>query len=235
MTNKKKSKFLMVFIKYYKLLYINSINYNKNINYMDEIYKWIESNCHVLKYEFGIEKNVSVINPVLNAVQREMLSKLFSDDVDVNKLCKRRDGITSCYVWYLTYLITHLDRDMYIGILVPSGNAGQGFFNKLKEELALQELDGLNVLEFSHKVIKYKNGGHKITIRLIVITNDYVGMTFDIILCDGWTCRSRHEVFDYVRAVHLANTESRHGAKRLRWINYMTDESKIRMEDMLVN
>ena len=91
------------------------------------------------------------------------------------------------------------------------------------------------MLEFSHKVIKYENGGHKITIRLIVITNDYVGKTFDIILCDGWSCRSRNKVFDYVRAVHLANTESRHGAKRLRWINYMTDESKIRMEDMLGN
>ena len=64
MTNKK--KFFVVFIlfiynKYfinnYKLLYINSINYNKNINYMDEIYKWIESNCHALKYEFDVENN----------------------------------------------------------------------------------------------------------------------------------------------------------------------------------
>ena len=191
---------------------------------MDEIYKWIESNG-----------NVSVINPVLNAVQREMLSKLFSDDVYVVKLCNRQDGITSCYVWYLVYLITHLDRDMHIGILVRNCNAGQHFFHKLKEELALQELDGLKVLEFSHKVIKYENGGHKITIRLIFSKNDYVGATFDIILCDGWTCRSRHEVFDYVRAVHLANTESRHGATVSRWVNYMTDESKIRMEDMLVN
>ena len=54
---------------------------------MDEIYKWIESNCHALKYEFDVENNdnciVKVINPVLNEVQREMLSKLFSDDVDV--------------------------------------------------------------------------------------------------------------------------------------------------------
>lgn len=58
---------------------------------------------------------------------------------------------------------------------------------------------------------------------------------FDIILYDGWTCRSRRDVFDYVRDVHLSNSESRHGAKRLRWINYMTDEPKIRMEDMLVN
>ena len=129
---------------------------------MDEIYKWIESNCHALKYEFDVENNdngiakgiVRVINPVLNAVQREMLSKLFSDDVDVNKLCNRQDGITSCYVWYLTYLITHLDRDMHIGILVPSGNAGQDFFSKLKNELGVQELDGLKVLEFSHRVIK---------------------------------------------------------------------------------
>lgn len=227
------------FINNYKLLYINSINYNKNINYMEEIYKWIESNCHALKYEFDVENNdnciVKVINPVLNAVQREMLSKLFSDDVDVNKLCKRQDGITSCYIWYLAYLITHLDRDMYIGILVPSGNAGQDFFSKLKDELCVQELDGLKVLEFSHKVIKYENGGHKITIRLIVSTNDYVGKTFNIILCDGWTCRSRHEVFDYVRVVHLANSESRHWATASRWVNYMTDEPKIRMEDMLVN
>ena len=235
MTNKKKSKFLMVFIKYYKLLYINSINYNKNINYMDEIYKWIESNCHALKYEFGIEKNVSVINPVLNAVQREMLSKLFSDDVDVNKLCKRRDGITSCYVWYLTYLITHLDRDMYIGILVPSGNAGQDFFNKLKHELGFQELDGLKVLEFSHRVIKYENGGHKITIRLIVSKKGYAGNTFDLILCDGWTYRSMHGFFDYVRNIHLANSESRHETTASRWVNYMTNEPKIRMENMLVN
>ena len=206
---------------------------------MDEIYKWIESNCHVLKYEFDVENNdkgiVRVINPVLNAVQREMLSKLFSDDVDVNKLCKRQDGITSCYIWYLTYLITHLDRDMYIGILVPSGNAGQDFFNKLKHELGFQELDGLKVLEFSHRVIKYENGGHKITIRLIVSKNGYAGNTFDLILCDGWTCRSMHGFFDYVRAVHLANTETRHGATASRWVNYMTDEPKIRMEDMLVN
>lgn len=206
---------------------------------MDEIYKWIESNCHVLKYEFDVENNdkgiVRVINPVLNAVQREMLSKLFSDDVDVNKLCKRQDGITSCYVWYLVYLITHLDRDMYIGILVRSGNAGQDFFNKLKHELGFQELDGLKVLEFSHRVIKYENGGHKITIRLIVSKNGYAGNTFDLILCDGWTCRSMHGFFDYVRAVHLANTETRHGATASRWVNYMTDEPKIRMEDMLVN
>ena len=206
---------------------------------MDEIYKWIESNCHALKYEFDVENNdkgiVRVINPVLNAVQREMLSKLFSDDVDVNKLCKRQDGITSCYIWYLTYLITHLDRDMYIGILVPSGNAGQDFFNKLKHELGFQELDGLKVLEFSHRVIKYENGGHKITIRLIVSKNGYAGNTFDLILCDGWTCRSMHGFFDYVRAVHLANTESRHGATASRWVNYMTDEPKIRMENMLVN
>ena len=206
---------------------------------MDEIYKWIESNCHALKYESDVENNdnciVKVINPVLNAVQREMLSKLFSDDVDVNKLCKRQDGITSCYIWYLTYLITHLDRDMYIGILVPSGNAGQDFFSKLKDELCVQELDGLKVLEFSHKVIKYENGGHKITIRLIVSTNDYVGKTFNIILCDGWTCRSRHEVFDYVRIVHLANSDSKHGATASRWVNYMTDEPRFRMEDMLVN
>ena len=204
---------------------------------MDEIYKWIESNCHVLKYEFGIENNgnVSVINPVLNAVQREMLSKLFSDDVYVVKLCNRQDGITSCYVWYLVYLITHLDRDMYIGILVRSGNAGQDFFNKLKHELGFQELDGLKVLEFSHRVIKYENGGHKITIRLIVSKNGYAGNTFDLILCDGWTCRSMHGFFDYVRAVHLANTESRHGATASRWVNYMTDEPKIRMENMLVN
>ena len=239
MTNKKKSKFFMVFINYYKLLYINSIKYIKNINYMDEIYKWIESNCHALKYEFDVENNdkgiVRVINPVLNAVQREMLSKLFSDDVDVNKLCKRQDGITSCYIWYLTYLITHLDRDMYIGILVPSGNAGQDFFNKLKHELGFQELDGLKVLEFSHRVIKYENGGHKITIRLIVSKNGYAGNTFDLILCDGWTCRSMHGFFDYVRAVHLANTESRHGATASRWVNYMTDEPKLRMENMLVN
>ena len=94
---------------------------------MDKIYKWIESNCHV-----------SVINPVLNAVQREMLSKLFSDDVYVVKLCNRQDGITSCYVWYLVYLITHLDMDMHIGILVRNGNAGQHFFHKLKEELTLK-------------------------------------------------------------------------------------------------
>ena len=239
MTNKKKSKFFMVFINYYKLLYINSIKYIKNINYMDEIYKWIESNCHALKYEFDVENNdnciVKVINPVLNAVQREMLSKLFSDDVDVNKLCKRQDGITSCYIWYLTYLITHLDRDMYIGILVPSGNAGQDFFNKLKHELGFQELDGLKVLEFSHRVIKYENGGHKITIRLIVSKNGYAGNTFDLILCDGWTCRSMHGFFDYVRAVHLANTESRHGATASRWVTYMTDEPKLRMENMLVN
>ena len=206
---------------------------------MDEIYKWIESNCHALKYEFDVENNdkgiVRVINPVLNAVQREMLSKLFFDDVDVNKLCKRQDGITSCYIWYLTYLITHLDRDMYIGILVPSGNAGQDFFSKLKDELGFQELDGLKVLEFSHRVIKYENGGHKITIRLIVSKNGYAGNTFDLILCDGWTCRSMHGFFDYVRAVHLANTESRHGATASRWVNYMTDEPKIRMENMLVN
>lgn len=210
---------------------------------MDEIYKWIESNCHALKYEFDVENNdngivegiVRVINPVLNAVQREMLSKLFSDDVDVNKLCKRQDGITSCYIWYLTYLITHLDRDMYIGILVPSGNAGQDFFSKLKNELGIQELDGLKVLEFSHRVIKYENGGHKITIRLIVSKNGYVGKTFDIILCDGWSCRSRNKVFDYVHDVHLANNESRYGATASRWVNYMADEPKIRMEDMLVN
>lgn len=206
---------------------------------MEEIYKWIESNCHALKYEFDVENNdngiVRVINPVLNAVQREMLSKLFSDDVDVNKLCKRQDGITSCYIWYLTYLITHLDRDMYIGILVPSGNAGQDFFSKLKNELGVQELDGLKVLEFSHKVIKYKNDGHKITIRLIASKNGYVGKTFDIILCDGWSCRSRRKFFDYVHAVHLANSESRHGTTASRWVNYMTDEPKIRTEDMLVN
>ena len=63
MANEKKSKFFVVFIlfiynKYfinnYKLLYINSINYIKNINYMEEIYKWIESNCHALKYEFDV-------------------------------------------------------------------------------------------------------------------------------------------------------------------------------------
>lgn len=206
---------------------------------MEEIYKWIESNCHALKYEFDVENNnngiVKVINPVLNAVQREMLSKLFSNDVDVNKLCKRQDGITSCYIWYLTYLITHLDRDMYIGILVPSGNAGQDFFNKLKHELGFQELDDLKVLEFSHRVIKYKNGGHKITIRLIVSKNGYAGNTFDLILCDGWSCRSRNKVFDYVHDVHLANNESRHGATASRWVNYMTNEPKIRMEDMLVN
>ena len=203
---------------------------------IEEVYDWIESNCHVLKYEFGIENNgnVSVINPVLNAVQREMLSKLFSDDVYVVKLCNRQDGITSCYVWYLAYLITHLDMDMHIGILVRNGNAGQHFFHKLKEELALQELDGLKVLEFSHKVIKYENGGHKITIRLIIGKNDYIGATFDIILCDGWTWRT-NGVFDYVRDVHLSNSESRHGAKRLRWINYMTDEPKIRMKNMLIN
>ena len=53
------------FINNYKLLYINSINYIKNINYMDELYKWIESNFHILKYEFGLDnnRNVSFIIP----------------------------------------------------------------------------------------------------------------------------------------------------------------------------
>ena len=70
MTNEKKSKFFVVFIKYYKLLYINNINYNKNINYMDEIYKWIESNCHALKYEFDVENNDNCIVKVINFINR---------------------------------------------------------------------------------------------------------------------------------------------------------------------
>lgn len=206
---------------------------------MEEIYEWIESNCHALKYEFEAENDgkgiVRLINPALNAVQREMLSKLFSDDVDVTKLCDRQDGITSCYVWYLVYLITHLEKDMHIGILVPSGNAGQDFFHKLKDELGVQELDGLKVIEFTHKVIKYENNVKEIVIRLIVSTNDYVWNTFDMILCDGWTWRSRHEFFDYVRAIHLAISNSRHGGTTLRWINYMSDEPRFSVEDMLVN
>lgn len=159
---------------------------------IEEVYDWIESNCLLS----------DGVHPVLNAVQRDMLSKLFSDDVYVVKLCNRQDGITSCYVWYLAYLITHLDMDMHIGILVRNCNAGQHFFHNLKEELALQELDGLKVLEFSHKVIKYENGGHKITIRLIVSKNDYVGNTFDIILCDGWTWRTNGVLIMFVMFIY---------------------------------
>ena len=33
----------------------------------------------------------------------------------------------------------------------------------------------------------------------------------------------------------LANSDSKHWATASRWVNYMTDEPRFRMEDMLVN
>ena len=75
---------------------------------IEEVYDWIESNCLLS----------DGVHPVLNEVQKGMLDRLFCGD-----------SITSYYIWYLSYVVTHLKRDMNIVVATPR------IHNGLKEEL----------------------------------------------------------------------------------------------------
>ena len=86
---------------------------------IEEIYDWIESNCLLS----------DGVHPVLNEVQKGMLDRLFCGERNSVEFCRRSDSITSYYIWYLSYVVTHLKMDMNIVVATPR------IHNGLKEEL----------------------------------------------------------------------------------------------------
>ena len=86
---------------------------------IEEVYDWIESNCLLS----------DGVRPVLNEVQKGMLDRLFCCERNSVEFCRCSDSITSYYIWYLSYVVTHLKRDMNIVVATPR------IHNGLKEEL----------------------------------------------------------------------------------------------------
>ena len=58
-----------------------------------------------------------------------MLDRLFCGERNSVEFCRCGDSITSYYIWYLSYVVTHLKRDMNIVVATPR------IHNGLKEEL----------------------------------------------------------------------------------------------------
>ena len=89
---------------------------------IEEVYDWIESNC-LLSDDDG------KIIQCDEHYQKGMLDRLFCGERNSVEFCRCGDSITSYYIWYLSYVVTHLKRDMNIVVATPR------IHNGLKEEL----------------------------------------------------------------------------------------------------